>query len=305
MTLPKSLKSLIGTRRFWTDFFRMTEVEEDGYPELEGCAVELPVAGGYGLSLSLDEFLFCHSLDFISPSAKPVEIAYDDQAHPFPDVLRWEELDLICRAIALQDVALPHPGIPLLLLYRFAPICEGDDLDLIASLLDSAWRQRGVFTDTEIQNLIERAKTLDASFQWRYDDSVEGWLLDMDWSVVLANEPYTSRHSENPDFPHASWKRMLAEARQLIERAQGGVGASDAGSVSKRPVPRKRKLRKKYDLDLDIPLLDSRRPLPVAACKMITDTLSCVLGDLNLGAVESSGAEAMATEDGAVGFRVT
>ncbi|HEY8460198.1 MAG TPA: hypothetical protein VIM99_07445, partial [Blastocatellia bacterium] len=115
MPLPESLRPLIGTRRFWTDFFWITEVEEDAYLDLEDCRVELPLAGGYGVSLSLNEELCYHSLGFISPRAETVEIAFEDEAHAVPYALRWEELELICRTIALQDPELPHPGIPLLL----------------------------------------------------------------------------------------------------------------------------------------------------------------------------------------------
>src|SRR5579862_3894297 len=120
MILPQSLHPLVRMRRFWTDFFWQTEPQDDGYPELESCTVELPVAEGYLLSLSLDPGLSYFSLRFASPGQEAVEIAWDDTAHWHPHVLRWQELELICRTVALQDAELPHPGILLLLLHRFA-----------------------------------------------------------------------------------------------------------------------------------------------------------------------------------------
>src|SRR5262249_40043151 len=153
------------TRRFWTDFFWETRAPE--YPRLKDCTVRLPIAGGYRLGLSLDEFLCYFSLEFACPGRKAVEIAWDDQAHWHPHVLRWQELELICRAIAIQDADLPHPGVVLLLLHRFAPICVGDDLDVIVPMLEAAWQQLDAFSDSEIAGFIERADARDAGFRWR------------------------------------------------------------------------------------------------------------------------------------------
>lgn len=38
-------------------------------------------------------------------------------------------LDLICKRVALRDPSLPHPGLPLLLLSRFAPITDSEKAD--------------------------------------------------------------------------------------------------------------------------------------------------------------------------------
>jgi hypothetical protein len=205
----------------------MTDRQENAYSEFESCAVGLPVAGGYGLSLSFGECLDYFSLGFVSPSTDTVEIAYADDGQSIPNVLRWQELELICRTIALQDAELPHPGIPLLLLYRFAPICEGDDLDLIVPMLDAAWRQLAVFSDTEIQRLIELADARDAGFLWRYDDTVKAWCLEQDDHRPARRSLHTYRTIEDASFPFVNWGRMLAEANQVIMRA-GGAARDDA-----------------------------------------------------------------------------
>jgi hypothetical protein len=223
MPLPKSLQLLVRTRRFWTDSFWVTDRQENAYSEFESCVVDLPVAGGYGLSLSFGECLDYFSLGFVSPSTETVEIAYDDDGQQFPHALRWQELELICRTIALQDAELPHPGVLLLLLHRFAPICEGDDLDLIVPMLDAAWRQLDVFSDTEIQRLIEQADARDAGFAWRYEETVKAWCLEQDDHRSAGRSLYTYRTAENANFPFVNWGHMLAEANQVIMRARGGA----------------------------------------------------------------------------------
>ncbi len=223
--LPKSLQLLARTRRFWTDFLWETETEENAYLGLEGCAVDLPVAGGFRLSLSLDPALCYFSLGFASPGQKTVEIAWDDQAQWHPHVLRWQELELVCRTIAVQDAELAHPGLVLLLLHRFAPICQGDDVDAIVAMLESAWRQLAVFSDSEIATFIERADARDASFRWRYHETVGGWCLEQD-DRRAPRCLYTLRHPENAEFPFRLWAQMLMQAQQIMTRARGAAGDS-------------------------------------------------------------------------------
>src|SRR5262249_36078376 len=149
MPLPLSLQPLVRKRDFWENFFWDPEAEFDDHTTLETWTIPFSVGGGYGLSLSFNEGLHEFSLDFVSPRKKPMQIGWDDQAHWHPHVLRCEELERICRVIALNDHELPHPGWPLLLLHRFAPICLGDDVDLIVPMMETAWLRLGVFADAE------------------------------------------------------------------------------------------------------------------------------------------------------------
>jgi hypothetical protein len=223
MPLPHPLRSLARTRRFWTDFFWETDSGSNAYPELAGCTIELPLASGYGLSLSLDAGLCYFSLGFFSPETETIEIAWDDQAHWHPHVLRWQELELICRTIALQDAELPHPGLPLLLLHRFVPICEGDDIDLIVPMLESAMQQLAAFSAAEIAAFIERADARDAHFRWRYDGAVRGWCLEQADDEGTARGLYTLRNAQNPDFPFAKWTQMLSAAGGIIASVKGAA----------------------------------------------------------------------------------
>ncbi len=232
-----SLQRLARIRRFWTDFFWQTE-PDGGYPQLAGRTIRFTLAGGYKLSLSLDEGLHYFSLGFTAPRQETVEIAWDDQAHWHPHVLRWQELELICRAIALQDSRLAHPGLVLLLLHRFAPICVGDDLDVIVPMLETAWRQLDLFSDSEIARWIERADARDAGFAWRYHEEVGGWCIEQDGERA-ARGLYTLRDAGNKEFPFAQWARMIAAAEDFV--AQARVGAAQYARIREngryRPAP--------------------------------------------------------------------
>jgi hypothetical protein len=224
MPLPTLLQALARTRRFWTDFFGQTEAQGDAYSSLKDCTVNLAVAGGYELTLGLDSALCYFSLGFLVPGREAMEIAWDDQAHWHPHVLRWQELELICRCLAMQDPQLTHPGVALLLLHRFAPICHGDDLDLIVPMLEAAWRQLSVFSNSEIRAFIERADARDFGFQWSYEEAIQGWCLQ-------ERDPqrgglYTLRTTQNTEFPFGAWEQMLKRAREILGRLKGAADES-------------------------------------------------------------------------------
>lgn len=227
MPLPASLEPFLKTRRFWTDFLWETEPslspgEEPPYPELHDCRIDLPVADGFELRLSLDEGLDSFELDFVAPGRDAVNIAWDDQAHWHPHVLRWEELETIGRAIAIRDPELSHPGHVVLLLHRFAPICRGDDLGAVVSTLEAAWKQLGLFTEGEITNWIERIDARAAGFRWRRRRSL-GWVIEQGRTVDSAKELYSLRRGGKGPFPFADWNRMIEAAEQEV----GQLGSLD------------------------------------------------------------------------------
>jgi hypothetical protein len=107
-------------------------VDEEG----EETEVEFAVGGGHRLVLSVDTGLDSHELAV--GSADLVELAWDDLAHWHPFALRWDELDLICRAVALVDPG-QHPGAPLALLCRFAAVFTDKELLAYAEAVDAAY----------------------------------------------------------------------------------------------------------------------------------------------------------------------
>jgi hypothetical protein len=243
MPFPEFFTSLLRSPRFWRDFFWLTDdsaesySDDPPYPELEDFTLPLPVADGFGLSLAFDSSLITFSLGFVAPREDPVIIAWDDQAHWHPHVLRWWELETICRAIALDDGALSHPGWVVLLLHRFAPICMGDDVEAITATLESAWRQVGGFSDNEITAFIEPNDARDARFCWREIDSL-GWVIEQEDELRTYKGLYTLRSEGNEEFPFAAWAQTIEAARTKVAQltsvnreaaekfaAEGGAGA--------------------------------------------------------------------------------
>jgi hypothetical protein len=219
MPLPSSMQSVVRQRRFWTDFLFETEPDAE-YAELVGCRIRFDVSRDYGLVLDLDELLGRVVLLLRQTGMQdPVEIAWDDQAHWHPHVLRWEELVAICRCVAQRDTGLPHPGLPLVLLYRFAPITVGDDAPTIFRMLERAWRSLGLFSDEEIGELSRRFDYRRAGFVWEEDAKIGWWIgqkagLRETTGVLRYASLYTLRHPENRGFPFEPIKRLV-EAAQL------------------------------------------------------------------------------------------
>src|SRR5262249_16169960 len=131
---------------------------------------------------------------------QPEQIAWDDQAHWHPHVLRWEELDLVGRCSALADPSLPHPGLVVVLLHRFTPTCLKDDVDVIFPLLESAYRSLGVFSLREIDDRIERYDCRQGVLTWRR--GAAGWSLHQSEAADSSGFClYTLRNPENDEFP--------------------------------------------------------------------------------------------------------
>ncbi|MEZ6185661.1 MAG: hypothetical protein R3F62_11705 [Planctomycetota bacterium] len=199
-----------------------------------------PGGRGYGVRLSLEPDLDGVTLSLRAPGHDDQEIGYCSQAGGQPDALRWEELELICRAAALQDPGFVHPGPALLLLSRFVPICRGDDLDWIVPLLESAWGCVGGFSRSEVAAFVEGADARDAGFEWRQGEGTERWLLGREAGARRGRGLYTLRHPENDEFPFATLDALLEAARDTL-RAAAGVGVevartfADTGDLSLGP----------------------------------------------------------------------
>lgn len=332
MPIPEALRALASARRFWTDFFWNTEAEEEYYSALEETVhLDFPVTSDHAcpyISLEFTNDLSSLSLD-LKIGSESHQLGWDDQAHWHPHVLRWDELDLICRAIARREPELPHPGLPLLLLHRFAPICgerggEDDDADFASSLLDAAWRRLGLFSDREIQQLIERYDARDAGFRWR-PGGVEGtWVLcqeklDAEGDLSSSRSLYTLRseyevggraESEEEDesdeeeyeddiepFPHTGLMTMLEAARETVLRSISGESIPDGILASEHPPRPHYTLRSKYSMRLSLPLQDGPRPLVRGARARVISPLSRILSDLDIGSAQLSG-ECSTLKDG-------
>src|SRR4051812_29377214 len=101
--------------------------------------VPFPVAGGYGLVLDVGPAEM--TLGLREPAtSEPVQLGWAGTGGPYPSALRWAELDLCARVIALDDPTLPHPGLVVALLGHFAPATADDDPAEIAAVRQAAYR---------------------------------------------------------------------------------------------------------------------------------------------------------------------
>jgi len=216
MPIPDSIHQLASSAQFWANYLWLEDRSDDEYPTLERLRVDLDVCPGYRVTLGLDEYLSYHALGFIHPGVtEPVELGFDDMAHWHPNALRWEELDLIGRCLALSDPLLPHPGLPVLLLNRFTPVCLNTDADAMFPMLESAWRSLEAFPASRLDELVERYDRRHAEFIWKEEP--------VGWTIGLANADtedrtgwicYTFRDGEGDGFPFREWGEFLAAAEQ-------------------------------------------------------------------------------------------
>ena len=110
-------------------------------PESNELRVPFPVAGGYGLVLDLDLATGASALGLREPATSdPVQLGWAEPGGPYPAALRWWELELCARVIALEDPTLPHPGLVVALLSPFAPATADDDATAIAAVREAAYR---------------------------------------------------------------------------------------------------------------------------------------------------------------------
>jgi hypothetical protein len=100
-----------------------------------------PVTGGYALVLDIDLASRERTLGLRTPAfSEPVQLGWAPARGPWPAALRWWELDLFARVIALDDPLLPHPGLVVALLSPFAPLTPDDDESGVAAIRTAAYR---------------------------------------------------------------------------------------------------------------------------------------------------------------------
>ena len=255
-----------------------------------------PTDQEFNLAISIDPILSYIPLTFHAPDVYDVRIAHDDQAHWHPFVLKWGELEAISRAVALtvrdedQEGLYQHPGLPLLFLYRFAPICQGDDIDRIVVMLARAWKRvlgAGV-SDRDVRRLIERMDCRGRGFRWFKEG--ENWWIGEGENAETAEEVYTYRSKESVrsgKWLSQEWNQFVEEARAVVEGAGGDeVPTSEEDcELAARFVPRPR-----HSLNVWLALREKDRPLSQRAGRYFYLTLDGVLRILDMGGASSSGA---------------
>ena len=139
MPVSEALRRLSTDPQFWSLLF----AHEGAFPDPDPVElrVSLPVTGGYGLVLDLDLSTGEQTLGLREPaSSEPVQLGWAAPGRPYPAALRWHELELCARVIALEDPTLPHPGLVVALLSPFAPLTADDDEGAVTAVREAAYR---------------------------------------------------------------------------------------------------------------------------------------------------------------------
>ena len=202
--LARFFLSFLKQREFWTSYLSGEPLTESPDGDIR---FDVSPTAGLVLDLAEPTLYLRHA-----GSERPAQLGWDDEAHWHPHVLRWAELDAICRAVAINDPSLPHPSVPLLLLNRFAPVTVGDDAEAIFETLEQAWRGLDLFSDDEVAEFSRRYDYRAAGFVWRPDVEC-GWLIHQDDTLRQGDEYlhhadlYTLRLTRIPDFPFHEFRK--------------------------------------------------------------------------------------------------
>jgi hypothetical protein len=218
--VSEALRRLAEDPRFWTG---------DGLPPTDPLSlrVPFPVADGFGLVLDLDLAGGERTLGLRQPATtEPVQLGRADPGDPWPAALRWWELDLCARVIALDDPTLPHPGLVVALLSPFAPATDDDDAAEIAAVREAAYRslRRDV---PEPDGPEQDPLPLFAADRWWPRESP----LVLDEAAIAALTSPASVHLEvrgGSRFPHQGLHALVRGAADRLARERRELCYADA-----------------------------------------------------------------------------
>ncbi|MDX3075518.1 hypothetical protein [Streptomyces sp. MI02-7b] len=238
MPLDDALAARMAEPDFWPVYLFDDDAPDvycDDAEDQESHVTRFGTGGGFALVLELTLALEYVDLDLEAPGLpEPANVGWDDQAHFHPHVMPWRELDLLCRAVALHDAELRHPGPMLALLCRFAFLAENDDLDTVTPLVDAAFEavRPGAAGGGKV-----RAETR----EWFDLRNLRGtglvWTTRADGYDAVGQDGtdglplYSLRTPSSEEFPFAAWSALLTFAR-------GRTAAAAADPVLARPAVR-------------------------------------------------------------------
>ncbi|GAA0244342.1 hypothetical protein GCM10010492_49520 [Saccharothrix mutabilis subsp. mutabilis] len=221
MAIPDALNSALADPKFWAMYCFEEDFEGyDEYFDQDSHVLAFPVGGGYSLDLDISDSYF--DLGLRAPGAdEPVTVGWSDEAHFHPHALRWEELDLVCRAAALLDPDLRHPGPGLALLSRFVVVSAYDDVETIRSLLHAAFTG---LKPKDAEGYWPAAQDVagDADFRHQavvwHRDTDGNYSVHKDMSTFDGTDLYSTR-TRGSDFPWADWRSLLDQAERTLAAA--------------------------------------------------------------------------------------
>ncbi len=238
--LPADLRDLLKDPSFWSAYDRCDDDgadDDERWEDHPGWTLTADVGGGHTLVLEIDIDLGMVNLGVCPPGVtEPLQLGWDDDAHPFPHALRWDELDLIARAVALRDPDLPHPGPLLALAGRFVLLGEHDDLDAVTPLLAAAFGTGPADAAhwPTVRSWLYRCDGRGRGVTWQRDDA-GNWTVDQDEDQGGDFTLYSLRAPES-EFPFDAWRALLAAAGRTVAEAVPAAARDTLGDLPARAV---------------------------------------------------------------------
>ncbi|MFD0856695.1 hypothetical protein ACFQ07_30970 [Actinomadura adrarensis] len=248
MPVDEALQARMAEPDFWhrylfdDDF----EDEDEDLDELEDENYKVEFGLGGEVSLILDIGMNGYfELGMRVPHGEGYStLGWDDEGHFHPHVMRWSELDLLCRAMAMHDPLLRHPGPMLALLVRFAFLSdECDDISTMSPLIDAAFRtvrpgpEKGVRPETRDWYELRNLRGTGVGWTTRAD-GYEAVVKPDDIGHDVP-ELYSVRTPDSEDFPFAEWAALLDRARQIVTITDPALQAEDVQAALTRCTAKK------------------------------------------------------------------
>ncbi len=190
----------ISSIRFWKAYFWIIE-EEKEYPELKE-PLFLPVSNEYYLVLDMEDFGYI-SLSLRGSNKEEAEIAWDDEGHFHPYVLRMEEWLKLTKQIAAN--LCTGQWIPALLLCRFVGLEQVvSEKEEFLFLIRKFSIESGLFGDES------ETWFLDSEFYNRLSEDMDAkWENRNNRWYYVGEDAYSLRNPDNDGFPFSQWEELL------------------------------------------------------------------------------------------------
>ena len=206
--IPAPLARALEKPHFWVKLAHGGGISPPGgYEELVPTPVELASSGELALRLRFLPPRGWHVALEVADGRSLVELVSID-ADGAPHALRWVELEHMLRWAAVM-AELPHPGWPLALLARAAPVCDADGevpLQMLARALATtpAMPEDAAMISREVDHR-------GAGFEWTRSGDV--WTVSQAPHYAQGTERtlISTRTAERGAFPHATLGKLLAQ----------------------------------------------------------------------------------------------
>jgi hypothetical protein len=247
MPLPEAFRKHARDPNFWAAFRGENGMGADGpRPDLEAAPIDLTLDSNTGLRVSFEwGGTKTTILVRIDGGNWTQLVTNQDGGHHMPHAIRWQEADLIGRALALTDPELPHPGVPFLLLQPFIVSLDVENHATKYPLTAAAWRSLGLFSERRIVGMARGRPDHLAGYVWAHREP-EGWVVEEPGDFAermlekLRYPPvYSLRTHGNPHFPFREWNAFLAAAENVYaahSRPRAFSTNRDAGALAESVV---------------------------------------------------------------------